>query len=210
MQLGIGNRSLVSMMARAGNQVGEFWSQLWSRRSAEPGELAMAQVEGIPAAALIAAAGDAGGRVIEHEGLRGRGDHGTLSRAEIEVFGIIPALDDALDDAHTRYEGFLGLVDGLSDDFDGQVEADREQHQEYLPGSIEDLPFYDPRLAALFMQEVCGLPYDQCWAWVWKQEFVLWREGLFVLPDEIVSEDYRRRVREADASDQTTPPEGEA
>ena len=60
------------------------------------------------------------------------------------------------------------------------------------------------------MHEVCGLPYDQCWAWVWKQEFVSWRGGLFVLPDEIVSEDYRRRVREADASDQMTPPEGAA
>ena len=170
----------------------------------------MVQGERIPAAVLIAGAGDAGTQVIEHEGLRGRGDHGALSRAEVEVFGIIPALADALDDAHTCYEGLLGVVDGLSDEFDRQVEADREQHQAYLPRSIEDFPLLDPWLATASMHEVCGLPYDQCWAWVWKQEFVSWREGLFVLPDEIVSEDYRRRVREADASDQMTPPEGAA
>ena len=76
MQLGIGNRSLVSMMAWAGNQVWGFWSSLSCRGSTVNGGIAMVQVERIPAAALIAAAGDAGREVIEHEGLRGRGDHG--------------------------------------------------------------------------------------------------------------------------------------
>ncbi len=166
----------------------------------------MVQVERNPVEALIEAAGDAGREVIEHEGLRGRGEHFKLSRAEVEVFGLDPALADALDEALTRYEGLLGVVSGLSNEFDRQVEADREQHRGYLQESIEDFPVLDPWLATAFMHEVCDIPHDQCWAWVWKQEFVHWREGLIVLPDEMVSEDYRRRVRQADASVHTTPP----
>ncbi len=170
----------------------------------------MVQVERNPAEALIEAAGDAGREVIDHEGLRGRGEHYKLSRAEVEVFRIDPSLAVALNEAMTRYEGLVGLVSGLSEEFDRQVEADREEHQDYLQESGEDRPLLDPSLAAPFMHEVCGLPYDQCWAWVWKQEFMLWREGLINLPDEKVSEDYRRRVREADASVQTMPPLGTA
>ena len=168
----------------------------------------MVQIERNPAEALIEAAGDAGREVIEHEGLRGRGDHYKLSRAEVEVFRIDPSLADPLDEAMTRYQGLLGGVTGLSEEFDRQAEADRQQHQGYLPVSNEKWTLFDPWQATAFMHEVCGLPYDQCWAWVWKQVFLHWREGLSVLPDEMVSEDYRRRAREADASCQTTSPWG--
>ena len=136
--------------------------------------------------------------IFDHEGMRERGEHTALTRAEIEVFAIDPKLARALSAAMTRYEAMGGFVRGLPEDEMRQAAADRKVHGHLL--RVEDgVAVFDPALAAKFMCEVCALPYDQCWAWVWKMEFAQWRDGLFVIDDAPVSDAYRRRMAEAEA-----------
>jgi hypothetical protein len=143
---------------------------------------------------LIARAGDAGKNVLEHEWQRVPGDMHTLTRAEVEVFCIDPRLANDLAEALFRYEAMIGLIGGLCEPELRRAAQDRNRHPHLLKEDGGKI-LYSQFDAASFMHNECGLPYDQCYAWVFKNEFTLWRSGLFEMDSDDVSFDYLRRMK---------------
>lgn len=116
-----------------------------------------------------------GSTILESESQRCSCDFHSLSRPEIEVFAIDPALRDELSDAYWRYEALIGCID------DGDRERrddDRARFPQYLKSAPGEPPIIDYDDAAQFMARAAGLPIEQCCRWVLKVRALEHRRGL--------------------------------
>lgn len=119
--------------------------------------------------------GHAGSKILDSERERCSCDFSSLSRAEIEVFAIDPALRDALAAAYWRYEAFIGCID---QNRDRQRDDDRARFPQYLKSSSDGAPIIDYDDAARFMSRAAGLPIEQCCRWILKVRAQEHRQGL--------------------------------
>ncbi len=124
--------------------------------------------------------GQTGSKILESERERCSCDFHSLSRAEIEVFAIDPALRDELAAAYWRYEALIGCVD---DDRGGHQDDDRAFFPQYLKSSSEGAPIIDYDDAARFMARAAGLPIEQCCRWILKVRALEHRQGLICYKD---------------------------
>lgn len=130
--------------------------------------------------------------ILDSEAQRIELDFASLSRAEVEVFRIDPALAPALNDAYWRFMMFAGGTTGGTAEEEAQAEWDRRRFPDYVSKASKG---WDHALPIRFMHEECGLPYDQAHAWVRKVEAQEWRQSLYELSEAEASADYMRRQR---------------
>lgn len=132
--------------------------------------------------------------ILESENERSPLDFDSVSKAELEVFGLIPELCPTLNIAFCRYMrmvGYYSCTDELEED---RKKADEEQ---FAP-TLKDWPGADPahnaNLCALFMHNHCGIPFDQAYAWHRRVEAQEWRQGLKLIHGVMVSDAYQARM----------------
>lgn len=114
--------------------------------------------------------------LIDSESVRGPSEYEQTTPAELEVFDLEPELVEAMRDAYWRYMDYLELV---IPPFDGaQAEKDQIQYPGYLAGQNGERPVFDNSIAAQFMSDVAGLPYEQAFRFCIKVELAQWRMGL--------------------------------
>jgi len=129
--------------------------------------------------------------ILESESQRSPLDFDSVSKAELEVFGLIPALCPTLNLAFCRYMRMVGYYACTDEIEERQKQADQEK---FAP-TLKDWPGVDPahsaNLCALFMHNQCDIPFDQGYAWHRRVEAQEWRQGLKKIHGVSVSEQYR-------------------
>lgn len=123
----------------------------------------------------------AGSRILKSESERCSCDFSSLSRAEIEVFGIDPALRDELSAAFWRYEALIGCIE---DGEETRRAEDRARFPQYVKSTPDGAPIIDYDEAPQFMARAAGLPIEQCCRWVLKVRALEHRRGLIRHLDE--------------------------
>lgn len=97
-----------------------------------------------------------------------------ISWGEAEAFGIDPYLNNRLWLAYTRYQNMLGITDsGTWTEEDAQ--DDLAYYFAYAP--TEQFLIHDV-CAARFMNEVCHLPYQDCYGYILFIAAAMERAGL--------------------------------
>ncbi len=114
--------------------------------------------------------------LIDSEAVRGPNEYEQTTPAELEVFDLEPELVEAMRDAYWRYMDYLELI---MPPFDGaQAEKDQKEHPGYIAGQNGERPVFENSIAAQFMSDVAGLPYEQAFRFCIKVELAQWRMGL--------------------------------
>lgn len=132
--------------------------------------------------------------ILESEGERNPLDFESVSKAEFEVFGLIPELCPTLNFAFCRYMrmvGYYACTDELEED---QKKADAEKFGPTLKNWPGADPAHNANLCALFMHNHCGIPFDQGYAWHRRVEAQEWRQGLKRVHAVTVSDAYQARM----------------
>ena len=137
--------------------------------------------------------------ILDSEDDRGPFDFSSPSRAELEVFNLIPELCEALNLAFCRYMLMVGYHSSGNKEDERQCEADTAAFASYMHQCQTPDPCMDANLCALFINKICGLPFDQGYAWHRKVEAQEWRFGLKPIRDVTVSEQYQRLIDEYEA-----------
>lgn len=132
--------------------------------------------------------------ILKSEDERSPLDFESISRAEIEVFGLIPELCPTLNMAHCRYMRMVGYIACSDNAEERQKAADKEIFQQTLADWPGVDPAHNANLCALFMHNICGLPFDQGYAWHRRVEAQEWRQGLKRVHGVNVSEPYQARM----------------
>lgn len=129
--------------------------------------------------------------ILKSESQRSPLDFESASEAELEVFGLIPALIPALNAAYCRY---MRMADNLSCS-DGAEERQKATDKAAFRSTIEEHgerhPANSANLCALFANRFCDLPFDQAYLWHRRVEAQEWRQGLRIVHGVTVSDQYR-------------------
>lgn len=116
--------------------------------------------------------------ILESEDHRSPLDFDSVSKAELEVFGLIPDLCPKLNLAYCRYMRMIGYYSCSDCSEEREKNTD---HQNFSP-TLKEWSGVDPvhsaNLCALFMHNHCDIPFDQGYAWHRRVEAQEWRQGL--------------------------------
>ena len=115
-------------------------------------------------------------KILNSESERCSCDFHSLSKAEIEVFAIEPALRDDLAAAYWRYEELIGAIH----ENEARRDEDRARFPEYFNTTPDGAPVLNYDHAPQFMARAAGLPIEQCCRWVLKMRALEHRRGLIV------------------------------
>ncbi|MGC8202505.1 hypothetical protein ACP2AV_07350 [Aliiroseovarius sp. PTFE2010] len=140
---------------------------------------------------------------LESEDERSPLDFESISKAEIEVLGLIPELCPRLNSAYCRYMRMVGYISCSDEAEERQKAADKEKFSPTLKDWPDADPAHNANLCALFMHNFCDLPFDQAYAWHRRVEAQEWRQGLKRVNGVTVSEQYAARM-EAETNKLTT------
>lgn len=132
--------------------------------------------------------------ILESEEQRSPLDFESVSKAELEVFGLIPELCPALNMAHCRYMRMVGYYSCTDEAEDRQKKMDKDEFSPTLEEWPRIDPAHNPNLCALFINKYCGLPFDQAHAWHRRVEAQEWRQGLKRVHGVTMSEQYQARM----------------
>lgn len=129
--------------------------------------------------------------IIDSERERNPLDFESVSKAELEVFGLIPSLIPTLNVAYCRYMRLVGYH-SCTDDFEKrQKTKDREKFWPTIKEQGGPHPANNANLCALFMNRYCGIPFDQAYLWHRRVEAQEWRQGLRAVHGVTVSDQYQ-------------------
>lgn len=134
--------------------------------------------------------------IIENESQRSPLDFESVSKAELEVFGLLPDLCPALNDGYCRYMRMVGYIGCSDDDEERQKEDDKEEFGSTIELANCPSPALDANLCAVFMNQFCDLPFDQAFAWHRRVEAQEWRQGLKPIRGVTISDQYRARMED--------------
>lgn len=128
--------------------------------------------------------------IIENEGERSPLDFESVSKAELEVFGLIPSLVPTLNIAYCRYMRMVGNHSCTDEFEERQKKMDKKKFWPTLQEQGGPHPANNANLCALFMNHYCGIPFDQAYLWHRRVEAQEWRQGLRRVHGVTVSEQY--------------------
>lgn len=129
--------------------------------------------------------------ILDSEAERNPLDFDSVSRAELEVFGLIPELCPTLNIAYCRYMRMVGYH-SCADEFEQrQKQKDKQKFWPTLKEQGGPHPANNANLCALFMNHYCGIPFDQAYLWHRRVEAQEWRQGLRAVRGVTVSERYQ-------------------
>lgn len=140
--------------------------------------------------------------ILERETDRNPLDFISVSKAELEVFRLIPELCSALNDGYCRYMRMVGYIACSDDEEERQKASDKAAFWPTIERANCQRPSLDANLCAVFMNEYCGLPFDQAYAWHRRVEAQEWRQGLKPIRGVTVSDQYH--VLQGDKSNKLT------
>ena len=132
--------------------------------------------------------------ILESESERNPLDFDSVSKAELEVFGLIPELCPTLNVAFCRYMRMVGYYSCTDEFEENRKTADMEKFAPTLKDWRGHDPAHNANLCALFMHNHCGIPFDQGYAWHRRVEAQEWRQGLKIVHGVTVSDAYQARM----------------
>lgn len=132
--------------------------------------------------------------ILESEDERSPLDFESISQAEIEVFGLIPELCATLNIGYCRYMRMVGYISCSEEFEERQKKKDKEKFWPTLKDANCLQPAQSANLCALFMNQYCGIPFDQAYAWHRRVEAQEWRQGIKPIYGVTVSDQYAARM----------------
>lgn len=132
--------------------------------------------------------------ILDSEDERSPLDFESISKAEIEVFGLIPDLCPALNIAYCRYMRMVGYISCGDEAEERQKAKDKEKFWPTLKKANCEHPSLSANMCALFMNHYCDIPFDQAYAWHRRVEAQEWRQGIKPIHGVTVSEQYQAKM----------------
>lgn len=129
--------------------------------------------------------------IIDSEIQRSPLDFESVSKAELEVFGFIPSLIPTLNIAYCRYMRMIGNHSCTDEFEERQKKMDKRKFWPTLKEQGGPHPANNANLCALFMNQYCGIPFDQAYLWHRRVEAQEWRQGIRLVHGVTVSDQYR-------------------
>ena len=129
--------------------------------------------------------------ILLNESQRSPLDFESVSKAELEVFGLIPSLVPTLNVAYCRFMRMVGNQSCTDEFEERQKKMDKQKFWPTLQEQGGPHPANNANLCALFMNHYCGIPFDQAYLWHRRVEAQEWRQGLRRVHGVTVSEQYQ-------------------